>query len=84
MGAKITEIGNKESFVVAFEEAIGALNTTINRDKDSFTASALALEIYAVYQKQGMDFIDVLEKEIYPQYGQWFGKTVAYNYDMLN
>jgi phosphomannomutase len=70
MGAKVTEIGNRESFVVAFEEAIGALNTTINRDKDSFTASALALEIREVYRKKGMDFVDILEKEIYPKYGQ--------------
>jgi phosphomannomutase len=70
MGAKVTEVGNKETFVVAFEEAIGALNTTINRDKDSFTASALALEIYHVYRQRKMDLIDILEQEIYPVYGQ--------------
>jgi phosphomannomutase len=69
MGAKISEIDNKESFVVAFEEAIGALNTTINRDKDSFTASALALEIYHIYRQRKMDFVDILEQEIYPIYG---------------
>jgi phosphomannomutase len=31
-----------------------------------------------------MDFIDILEQEIYPKYGQWFGKTVSYTYDVLN
>jgi phosphomannomutase len=70
MGAKISAVGQKESLVVAFEEAIGALNTTINRDKDSFTASALALEIYHAYRQRNMDFIDILEQEIYPNYGQ--------------
>jgi phosphomannomutase len=83
MGAKITEIGNKQSLVVAFEEAIGALNTTIDRDKDSFTASALALEIYNFYKVKQMDLVDMLEKEIYPKYGQWFGKTDSFTYDVL-
>jgi phosphomannomutase len=69
MGAKVSEVGDSQEFVVAFEEAIGALNTTINRDKDSFASSALALEIYANYQQQNLDFVDILEKEIYPKYG---------------
>jgi phosphomannomutase len=69
MGHQVSTIGDQGSFVVAFEEAIGALNTNINRDKDSFTASALALEIYDHYRKQKMDLIDALQKEIYPQFG---------------
>ncbi|GHU35116.1 hypothetical protein FACS1894166_13280 [Bacilli bacterium] len=69
MGAKMTVIGKQQAFVVAFEEAIGATNTTINRDKDAFTAAALALEIYDIYRAQGMDLVDLLEKEIYPKYG---------------
>jgi phosphomannomutase len=69
MGAKVTEIDSKMDFVVAFEEAIGALTTTINRDKDSFTASLLALEIYDSLQANGKDFIDFLMQEIYPTYG---------------
>ena len=56
-------------FVVAFEEAIGSLNSTINRDKDSYQASALALEIFDFYRKQNMDLKELLEKEIYPKYG---------------
>jgi phosphomannomutase len=69
MGAQMTSIGEIQEFVVAFEEAIGALNSTINRDKDSFGASALALEIYAIYQEKNMDFVDILEQEIFPKYG---------------
>jgi phosphomannomutase len=84
MGAKITEIGDSQDFVVAFEEAIGALNSTINRDKDSFAASALALEIYNAYHEKNMDFVDILEKEIYSKYGWWFGKTESFTFDDLN
>lgn len=84
MGAKITEVGASQEFVVAFEEAIGALNSTINRDKDSFGSSALALEIYDSYRERNMDFIDILEKEIYPKYGWWFGKTVSFTFDDLD
>lgn len=80
MGNVITKIDNKEQFVVAFEEAIGALNTTLNRDKDSFTASAAALEIYTKYLNKGMDFIDILEEIIYPEFGYWYGETVSYNF----
>jgi phosphomannomutase len=69
MGALVSEIGDKQQFVVAFEEAIGALNSTIDRDKDSFTASALALEIYHFYQLKNMDFVDILQQEIYPKFG---------------
>jgi phosphomannomutase len=28
--------------------------------------------------------IDILQQEIYPKYGQWFGKTVSYTYDVLD
>ncbi len=80
MGNIVTKIGNKEQFVVAFEEAIGALNTTLNRDKDSFTASAAALEIYTKYLGKDMDFIDILEQIIYPEFGYWYGETVSYNF----
>lgn len=84
MGAKMTEVGDTQEFVIAFEEAIGSLNTTINRDKDSFGASALALEIYDAYYEKNMDFIDILEKEIYPTYGWWFGKTISFTFNDLD
>lgn len=69
-----------EDFVVAFEEAIGSLNSTINRDKDSFQAAALALEIYDHYKIQDMTLVDVLEKEIYPEFGFWAGGTISYTF----
>ncbi len=78
MGNYVTLHDNKESFVVAFEEAIGALCTNINRDKDSFTASALALEINYFCKQKKMDLIDYLEKIIFKEYGTWFGKTDSF------
>ena len=78
MGNYVSLHDGNESFVVAFEEAIGALNTNINRDKDSFTASALALEINYFCKQNKMDLIDYLEKIIFKEYGNWFGKTDSF------
>ncbi|ASJ89428.1 MAG: phosphomannomutase [Candidatus Malacoplasma girerdii] len=78
MGKFVSDNDNKMDFVIAFEEAIGALNTNINRDKDSFTASALALEIYDYCRKQNLTLVDYLEKIIFGQYGSWFGYTDSF------
>lgn len=73
-----------KDFVIAFEEAIGSLNSSINRDKDSFQAAALLLEMYYELSKDNMTITDLLEKEIYPKYGYWTGKTVSYTIKDLN
>ena len=78
MGNYVSLHDSSESFVVAFEEAIGALCTNINRDKDSFTASALVLEINYFCKQKKMDLIDYLEKIIFKEYGIWFGKTDSF------
>lgn len=78
MGNYVSLHDGNENFVVAFEEAIGALNTNINRDKDSFTASALALEINYFCKQNKMDLVDYLEKVIFKEYGNWFGKTDSF------
>ncbi|MGL4617324.1 MAG: phospho-sugar mutase [Mycoplasmoidaceae bacterium] len=70
--------------VVAFEEAIGSLNSTINRDKDSYQASALILEIFDFYRKQNINLQELLENEIYPKYGYWRGETISFLIDDLN
>lgn len=68
---------NKQVYVNGFEEAIGALPTDINRDKDSFQTALLALEILNHYYDQNYDFIDILENIIYPKYGHWYGNTTS-------
>lgn len=84
MGNYVSLHDGNENFVVAFEEAIGALNTNINRDKDSFTASALALEINYFCKQNKMDLVDYLEKVIFKEYGNWFGKTDSFVIKGLN
>ncbi len=74
----------QKEFIVAFEEAIGSLNSTINRDKDSFQAAALALEIFNYYDEKGMTLIELLENEIYPMYGYWKGTTVSNTINSLD
>ncbi len=71
-----SQIDSKE-LVVAFEESVGALNSSINRDKDGFQAGALALEIYNSLLKENKDFVDYLD-QIYQEYGYWQGKTSSF------
>ncbi|WEK82848.1 MAG: phospho-sugar mutase [Mycoplasma sp.] len=78
MGKIVTENDGPMDFIVAFEEAIGALNTNINRDKDSFTASALALEIYHYCKSNKMTIVDYLHHVIFKEFGNWFGKTDSF------
>lgn len=68
---------NKQVYVNGFEEAIGALPTDLNRDKDSFQTAVLILEILNYYFEKKYDFIDILEKEIYPKFGHWYGNTTS-------
>ncbi|MDE5553451.1 MAG: phospho-sugar mutase, partial [Malacoplasma sp.] len=84
LGNVIEKIYQEADFVVAFEEAIGSLNSTIGRDKDGFQAAALALEIIHEYSKQEKTLVDILEKEIFPTYGYWSGETVSYTIQGAN
>ena len=77
VGDQINKLSKDEIYVNGFEEAIGALPSDINRDKDSFQTAALILEIVNEYKKKGMDLIDILEQEIYPKYGHWYGLTTS-------
>ncbi len=84
MGDCVSKNNGKMDFVVAFEEAIGALNTDINRDKDSFTASLLTLAINDWCIENKMDLVDYLEKVIFKEFGNWFGKTDSFIINDLN
>lgn len=77
VGDQINKLGKNEIYINGFEEAIGALPSDMNRDKDSFQTAALILEIINSYNKKSMDLIDILEKEIYPTYGHWYGNTTS-------
>ncbi|MDE7221849.1 MAG: phospho-sugar mutase, partial [Ureaplasma sp.] len=60
IGAEINKLTKDELYINGFEEAIGALPSTINRDKDSFQTAALVLEIAYSYLSKSMDYIDIL------------------------
>ncbi|GAA5414773.1 phospho-sugar mutase [Ureaplasma ceti] len=77
VGDQINKLTKNDVYVNGFEEAIGALPTALNRDKDSFQTAALILKIVSEYAEKGMDLIDILEKEIYPTYGHWYGVTTS-------
>lgn len=77
IGAEINKLAKNELYINGFEEAIGALPSTINRDKDSFQTAALVLEIAYNYLAKSMDYIDILEKEIFPTFGHWYGETTS-------
>lgn len=74
---EINHLKKNELYINGFEEAIGALPSTINRDKDSFQTAALIMEIIYEYHNKSMDLVDLLEKEIYPKYGHWYGETTS-------
>lgn len=84
MGNKIDVLEKNNHLIVAFEEAIGALNSTINKDKDSIQSAVLALEIYTYYKNKNMTLVDVFEQEIFPKYGHWFGRTVSVRIESLD
>lgn len=77
IGDQINKLSKNEIYINGFEEAIGALPTDINRDKDSFQTASLILEIIYQYSKKSMDLIDILEKEIFPEFGHWYGETTS-------
>jgi phosphomannomutase len=84
LGKKVIEKSATGSLAIAFEESIGALVSNIDCDKDSFTASALILEIFTLYQKRHMDLLDLLNDEIYPHFGYNYTKSVSFVIKDLN
>lgn len=74
---KINNLTSDYKYINGFEEAIGALPSDINRDKDSFQVALLLLEILNYYTPQNYDFIDILEKIIYPKFGHLYSATIS-------
>ncbi len=82
IGLAMEEINNENSkFIVAFEEAIGMCIDNNIREKDGLAAAALMIEIVKYYHNLGMTLVDVLNKKIYVEFGNWFGKTVSIKFD---
>ena len=62
------EAGQKDGFLLGFEESYGYLFGAYARDKDAVGASMMILEMTAFYKKDGMTLSDALEK-LYETYG---------------
>lgn len=72
---EIIKLDANHCFISAFEEAIGALLSSINLDKDSFQVAIVLLQVLSKYASLNYDFTDILEKVIFPKYGHWYGNT---------
>jgi phosphomannomutase len=75
IGKLIDKLGSKHHYLLGFEESVGALPYTNTRDKDSFTSSALILEINFMCKKMNIDLIDYLNKYIYDVFGYCYTST---------
>lgn len=75
---QMDKLNSKQSFVIAFEEAIGALVHDACRDKDAFGAILLALEIYDQGNAYFADLHDYLCDRLYGLYGATFTQTMSY------
>lgn len=71
IGEIITELeknGEKDRFIMGYEESYGYLFGTHVRDKDAVVASMMICEMTAYYKKQGKSLLDVMG-DIYEKYG---------------
>lgn len=78
MADQMDRLTTKQSFVIAFEEAIGALLHDACRDKDAFGAILLALEIYDQGNAYFPDLHDYLHDRIFDIYGATYTGTFSY------
>ena len=67
--------GQKEGFLLGFEESYGYLLGSYARDKDAVEGSMMILEMTAYYKKLGMTLSDALAK-LYETYGLYSERTI--------
>lgn len=72
--------GQKERFIMGYEESYGYLCGTYARDKDAVVASMMICEMAAYYKKQGKSLLDVM-KEIYEEFGYYRNRLLNYAFE---
>ncbi len=77
--AKLEKAGEKERYILGFEESYGYLTGTYVRDKDAVNASMLIAEMTAHYKKQGKTLVAVLN-DIYARFGEYEHKLCSYEF----
>ncbi len=77
------EAGQKDGFLLGFEESYGYLFGAYARDKDAVGASMMILEMTAFYKKGGMTLSDALEA-LYKAYGVYGERMIDIYMEGLN
>ena len=72
--------GEKERFIMGYEESYGYLCGTYARDKDAVVASMMICEMAAYYKKQGKSLLDVMD-EIYKEFGYYRNRLLNYGFE---
>lgn len=77
---KLETAGERQRFVMGYEESCGYLSGTYVRDKDAVLASMLVAEMTADYLSEGKTLGDVLDG-IYAKFGKYYHRTVSFAYE---
>ena len=76
IGAIMTQLEGKETFIAGGEESYGYLVGDLVRDKDAVVASAFIAEMTAFYKDQGSSLYDAM-LDMYKEYGFYKEKLVS-------
>lgn len=79
---KLEEKGEKERFILGFEESYGYLVGTEVRDKDAVVATLIICEMAAYYRSIGSSVYKALQ-EIYQKFGFYLNKVDSYTFEGL-
>lgn len=78
--AKLEAAGEKERFLLGFEESYGYLTGTHARDKDAVNASLLILEMARYYKAQGLTLLDAYRR-LEERFGCYAGDLSSYTFE---
>ncbi len=79
---KLEEKGEKDRFILGFEESYGYLVGTEVRDKDAVVATLVICEMAAYYRSIGSSVYKALQ-EIYQKFGFYLNKVDSYTFEGL-
>ena len=79
---KLEEKGEKDRFILVFEESYGYLVGTEVRDKDAVVATLIICEMAAYYRSIGSSVYKALQ-EIYQKFGFYLNKVDSYTFEGL-
>ena len=72
--------GEKNRFVLGFEESYGYLSGSHVRDKDGVNGSLIITEMTAFYKKQGLTLVDKIQ-QLYKKYGLYEHKLISFTFE---